>query len=129
VLFRLALARRRQLIACISDLDNRSRKRGDVIWFQLVSSNSRREYDLRLCAGSLEAINHRLNDGGITLYMSEVKGPIMDRLQRSHFLKELTGKVHLAQYNALSSINPDLACQTLEASRLEEPLRAAAGPQ
>jgi SulP family sulfate permease len=67
---------------------------------------------------SLEAINHRLKDGGITLHLSEVKGPIMDRLKRSHFLEELTGKVHLTQYDAVSSINPDLAHGTLEAQRL-----------
>lgn len=62
---------------------------------------------------SLEAINHRLKDAGVTLHMSEVKGPIMDRLQRSHFLQELTGKVHLTHFDAVSSINPDLARQTL----------------
>jgi len=67
---------------------------------------------------SLEAINHRLKDGGITFHLSEVKGPIMDRLKRSHFLEELTGKVHLTQYNAVASINPDLARRTLEAQRV-----------
>ena len=66
---------------------------------------------------SLEAINHRLKDGGITLHLSEVKGPIMDRLKRSHFLDELTGKVHMTQYDAVSSINPDLATRTLAAGR------------
>jgi SulP family sulfate permease len=66
---------------------------------------------------SLEAINRRLKDGGITLHLSEVKGPIMDRLKRSHFLEELTGKVHLTQYDAVSSINPDLADHTREAPR------------
>jgi len=45
---------------------------------------------------------------------SEVKGPVMNRLQGSHFLEELTGKVHLTQYDAVSSINPDLARNTLE---------------
>ena len=63
---------------------------------------------------SLEAINHRLKDGGITLHLSEVKGPIMDRLKKSHFLEELTGKVHLTHYDAVSSINPELAKRTLE---------------
>lgn len=67
---------------------------------------------------SLEAINRRLQDGGITFHLSEVKGPVMDRLKRSHFLKELTGKVHLTQYDAVSSIKPDLARQTLEAQKL-----------
>jgi sulfate permease, SulP family len=67
---------------------------------------------------SLEAINHRLKDGGITLHLSEVKGPIMDRLKRSHFLQELTGKVHLTQFEAVSSIKPELARETREAPRL-----------
>ena len=69
---------------------------------------------------SLETINQRLKDGGITFHLSEVKGPVMDRLQRSHFLEELTGKVHLTQYDAVSGINPDLAHSTLEEERTEE---------
>jgi SulP family sulfate permease len=67
---------------------------------------------------SLEAINHRLKDGGITFHLSEVKGPVMDQLKRSHFLEMLTGKVHLTQYDAVSSINPDLSRQTLDTERL-----------
>jgi sulfate permease, SulP family len=61
---------------------------------------------------SLEAINRRLKDAGITFHLSEVKGPIMDRLKRSHLLGELTGGVHLTQYDAVASINPDLARST-----------------
>jgi SulP family sulfate permease len=68
---------------------------------------------------SLETINQRLKDGGISFHLSEVKGSVMDRLQRSHFLKELTGKVHLSQYDALSGINPNLARRTREAKRRE----------
>jgi SulP family sulfate permease len=66
---------------------------------------------------SLEAINERLKDGGITFHLSEVKGPVMDRLKRSHFLHELTGKVHLSQYEAVASINPELARRTRNAER------------
>ena len=36
---------------------------------------------------SLEAINERLRDMGVRLHLSEVKGPVMDRLRRSHFLQ------------------------------------------
>jgi len=57
---------------------------------------------------SLEEINHRLNDAGITLHLSEVKGPVMDRLTRSHFLNELTGKVFLSQYEAVKSLEPSM---------------------
>ncbi|WP_138466346.1 SulP family inorganic anion transporter [Poseidonocella sp. HB161398] len=55
---------------------------------------------------SLEAINHRLHEMGITLHMSEVKGPVMDRLQKSHFLEELTGKVYLSQFAAMRDLLP-----------------------
>jgi SulP family sulfate permease len=64
---------------------------------------------------SLEAINQRLKDGGITFHLSEVKDPIMDRLKHSHFLQELNGKVYLTQYETVSSLNPDVASSTLSA--------------
>ena len=69
---------------------------------------------------SLEAINQRLKEGGSDFHLSEVKGPVMDRLKRSHFLNELTGEVHLTQYDAVFSINPDLARRTRDAKRKEE---------
>lgn len=49
---------------------------------------------------SLEAINHRLKDMGVGLHLSEVKGPVMDRLKRSHFTEDLNGRVFLSQYDA-----------------------------
>lgn len=56
---------------------------------------------------SLEAINHRLKDAGVTLHLSEVKGPVMDRLRRSHFLDELTGTIFLSQYEAFTQLMPE----------------------
>lgn len=53
---------------------------------------------------SLEAINTRLRDMGITLHLSEVKGPVMDRLERSHFLQELSGQVFQSQYDAVVAL-------------------------
>lgn len=49
---------------------------------------------------SLEAINERLREMGVSLHLSEVKGPVMDRLKRAHFLSEMTGKVFLSQFEA-----------------------------
>ncbi|MGJ8596263.1 SulP family inorganic anion transporter [Sulfitobacter sp.] len=49
---------------------------------------------------SLEAINERLREMDVQLHLSEVKGPVMDRLQRAHFLSELTGQVFLSQFDA-----------------------------
>jgi SulP family sulfate permease len=42
---------------------------------------------------TLEEINKRLKEMGICLHLSEVKGPVMDRLCRAHFLSDLTGQV------------------------------------
>lgn len=52
----------------------------------------------------LEAINTRLGEMNIKLHISEVKGPVMDRLKRSHFLDEMTGEVFLSQYDAYQKL-------------------------
>ncbi|WP_252259679.1 SulP family inorganic anion transporter [Erythrobacter aurantius] len=56
---------------------------------------------------SLEAINHRLGDAKVGLHLSEVKGPVMDRLKRSHFIDELNGQVYLSQSKAFDSLVAD----------------------
>ncbi len=53
---------------------------------------------------SLEAIEHRLKDLGVRLHLSEVKGPVMDRLAATDFLSHLSGGVHLSQHQAMRSI-------------------------
>lgn len=53
---------------------------------------------------SLEAINSRLADMGILLHLSEVKGPVMDRLRRTSFLDTLSGEVFLSQNDAFESL-------------------------
>ncbi|MEL0435460.1 SulP family inorganic anion transporter [Phycobacter sp. K97] len=53
---------------------------------------------------SLEEINQRLSDMGVTLHLSEVKGPVMDRLKRSHFLDALSGHVFLSQHEAYEAL-------------------------
>jgi SulP family sulfate permease len=57
---------------------------------------------------SLEAINLRLKDMGIGLHLSEVKGPVMDHLRKSHFLDDLNGKVFLSQYEAAMALAPSM---------------------
>ncbi|WP_108483180.1 SulP family inorganic anion transporter [Oceaniglobus ichthyenteri] len=53
---------------------------------------------------SLEVINERLREMGVKLHLSEVKGPVMDRLKEQHFLKDMTGKVFLSQYQAALTV-------------------------
>lgn len=48
----------------------------------------------------LESINQRLLDSGRQLHLSEVKGPVMDVLQRTHFIADLGGEVWLSQHQA-----------------------------
>ncbi len=53
---------------------------------------------------SLEAIEHRLKDLGVRLHLSEVKGPVMDRLKSTEFIRHLSGGVHLSQHQAMRAI-------------------------
>ncbi len=54
---------------------------------------------------SLEAIDHRFRDMGLKLHLSEVKGPVMDRLSRTYFLHHLSGRVFLSQYEAIQELS------------------------
>ena len=67
---------------------------------------------------SLEAINHRLTDAGVGLHLSEVKGPVMDRLQRSQLLEELNGRVFLSQDQAFAELALDQGASPLPADAL-----------
>jgi SulP family sulfate permease len=57
---------------------------------------------------SLEAIDHRLRDAGLLLHLSEVKGPVMDRLQTTELLDDLSGKVYLSHYQAIAQLAPEI---------------------
>jgi SulP family sulfate permease len=57
---------------------------------------------------SLEAIEKRLRESGICLHLSEVKGPVMDRLEKSDFLKHLSGQVFLTNYRAVQHLSPEI---------------------
>ena len=57
---------------------------------------------------SLEAINERLKTIGVTFHLSEVKGPVMDRLKRTDILRHLTGEVFLSQYQAIEQLAPEV---------------------
>ncbi len=53
---------------------------------------------------SLELLAHRLHDAGIQLHLSEVKGPVMDRLKRSDLFEHLTGEVFLSHHQAMCAL-------------------------
>ncbi|EBA04212.1 sulfate permease [Rhodobacterales bacterium HTCC2150] len=55
---------------------------------------------------SLEMINERLREMGVKLHLSEIKGPVMDRLKRGHFLSHLSGEIFLSQHDAVETLKP-----------------------
>ncbi|OUS25506.1 sodium-independent anion transporter, partial ['Osedax' symbiont bacterium Rs2_46_30_T18] len=89
--------------------------------YDLIAKNPQIEHFVLMCPAvnfidasaleSLEAINALLKDSAVKFHLSEVKGPVMDRLQRSHFIEQLSGEVFLSQYEAwrqLKSLNTEL---------------------
>lgn len=53
---------------------------------------------------SLEEINRRLAETSIGFHLSEVKGPVMDRLREADFLKHLKGRIFLSQHQAMEAL-------------------------
>jgi len=53
----------------------------------------------------LESVNHALQASQITLHLSEVKGPVLDKLERTDFLKQLNpGKVFFRTEEAVKEL-------------------------
>lgn len=89
---------------------------------EIVASNPEVKHFILSCSAvnsidasgleSLKSINLRLKEGEIAFHLSEVKGPIMDGLKKTQFYKELNDRIHFTQYDAVYSIDPELANQT-----------------
>jgi sulfate permease, SulP family len=84
--------------------------------YQLVAARTDVEHVVLQCAAvneidlsaleALERIDHRLRERGVTLNLSEVKGPVMDGLKRTDFLERLSGEVFLSQHQAVEALRP-----------------------
>jgi SulP family sulfate permease len=102
--------------------------------YDLVAANPEIRHFVLMCPAvnaidasaleSLEALNARLADAGVTFHLSEVKGPVMDRLKRSSFLDHLTGEVFLSQFAALERLDPEAvsACRRPHGDRPQDGL-------
>ncbi|RLQ22959.1 sulfate permease [Seongchinamella sediminis] len=85
--------------------------------YELVADNEKLEHVILQCTAvneidmsaleALEAIDHRLREQGITLNLSEVKGPVMDSLQSIDFLPHLSGRVFLSHHQAVKALKTD----------------------
>lgn len=83
--------------------------------YNLVARENEIKHVILLCSAvnaidmsaleSIEAINERLDDLGISFHLSEVKGPVMDRLRKSDFLHHINGKVFLSQHQAINELS------------------------
>ena len=56
----------------------------------------------------LEDLNRELLQLGIQLHLSEVKSPVMDRLNSSRLINMLSGKIFLSHYQALQTLSPEI---------------------
>ena len=54
---------------------------------------------------TLDEINSELIKLGIQLHLTEVKGPVMDRLQQSDLIGKLSGAVYLTHYQAVKELD------------------------
>ena len=85
----------------------------DVVYAQ-VAKNPELKHVVLMCSAvnvidlsaleALEMINERLTELDIGLHLSEVKGPVMDALERSHLLHALNGHVYLSQHEAFTQL-------------------------
>lgn len=94
---------------------------------ELIGRYPQAEHLVLMCPGvnlidasaleSLEAITARLHTAGVQLHLSEVKGPVMDRLRRTDFLEHFGGQVFISQYEALLALDPQTTHRALERQR------------
>ncbi len=53
---------------------------------------------------SLLAINENLRDAGIQFHLSEIKGPVMDKLEKTQLLEKLSGNIYMSQHQAIEDL-------------------------
>jgi sulfate permease, SulP family len=56
----------------------------------------------------LESLNQQLAEQKIKLHLSEVKGPVMDKLKHTGFLEHISGQVFVSQYLAFRTLTHTL---------------------
>lgn len=56
---------------------------------------------------SLSEINRRLNGLGINFHLSELQSSVRERLYRSNFLENLSGKLYLSQHDAMTDLQSE----------------------
>ena len=80
----------------------------------LVAEKPRLEHVILMCIAvnkidlsaleALEKANQALSELGIKLHLSEVKGPVMDKLRYTDFFRELSGNNYLSHNQAVEDL-------------------------
>ena len=86
--------------------------------YQVIAENHEVEHVILQCTAvneidlsaleAMEAVNFRLTEQGLTLNLSEVKGPVMDALKQTDFLDHLSGSVFLSHHQAVEQLKPEV---------------------
>jgi SulP family sulfate permease len=61
-------------------------------------------------------INNKLKSTGKNLHITEVKGPVMDKLARTEFFNELTGGFFLSTNEAIKALSGNDLAESVSAS-------------
>ncbi len=88
---------------CLEELVYERVFRDDHIAHVVLMFNAINEVDYSALE-VLEEINTRLYDQGILLHISEIKGPVYDRLSKVNFLDRLSGNIYLTQHLAITDL-------------------------
>ncbi|MGI9373803.1 MAG: SulP family inorganic anion transporter [Hyphomicrobiales bacterium] len=91
-----------------------ARRMEDIILARVHQGRGKLRHVILMCSAvneidlsaleSLEVINDRLCDLDVQLHLSEVKGPVMDRLHHSALFEHLSGNVYLSQFDAFNEL-------------------------
>jgi SulP family sulfate permease len=95
----------------------------------MVSKNTSAEHCVLMCASvsdidasaleSLETIHDRLADMNVELHLSEVKGPVMDKLRNSDLAEKLAGRIHLSHDQAIKHLSTQYDSRHVESDVYE----------
>lgn len=76
----------------------------DALQHVLINCSSISNIDLSALE-ALEDINEELAKLNILLHLTEIKGPVMDRLKNSNLLKHLSGQIFLTHFQAVHELD------------------------
>ena len=87
----------------------KTRERQSVDYYLAETMRQMRQtHGLLAAKADKDPLTKSLKDAGIVLHLSEVKGPVMDRLRATEFLAQLRGKVFLSHFQAIEELAPEL---------------------